>query len=298
MFPDILCRTLFRLMGFIMDGILQNPVLPSKVYEIAPQIRIGSWDFEGATIASEVVMQGSFKTVLDENGIYRDIYDIELETSGHGLKDIFTKFKTDNNLKPSIESMLERRLQVYLEMVEDYQLTPFSFVAPLARLLNGYGAEQFFLSNGAHAAIAKIAGAEVNGEPGVYPRYIDRIFASDSRERLEYAKTHGLKEGDKAAFLAEYSIEKGVPPYQILLVEDNHRHIQNTQKAMRDSWKDLLSRKPAVGRKTGLSEETIGEVQEIYVQNEFNKRHGFTPNTGVVFQGLAPRKLCQVLGIK
>ncbi|MFA5041091.1 MAG: hypothetical protein WC464_05610 [Bdellovibrionales bacterium] len=281
-----------------MDGILQNPVLPSKVYEIAPQIRIGSWDFEGATIASEVVMQGSFKTVLDENGIYRDIYDIELETSGHGLKDIFTKFKTDNNLKPSIESMLERRLQVYLEMVEDYQLTPFSFVAPLARLLNGYGAEQFFLSNGAHAAIAKIAGAEVNGEPGVYPRYIDRIFASDSRERLEYAKTHGLKEGDKAAFLAEYSIEKGVPPYQILLVEDNHRHIQNTQKAMRDSWKDLLSRKPAVGRKTGLSEETIGEVQEIYVQNEFNKRHGFTPNTGVVFQGLAPRKLCQVLGIK
>lgn len=275
-----------------MRAIPQKSSLPSKVYGVVPQIRIGSWDFEGASVATEVVMQGSFKKVLDENEVHRDIYDIERETSGHGLKDIFTAFKANHRLKPTVDDMLNRRLQIYLETVDNYNLTLFPFVTPLARLLKENGAEQFYLSNGDHHAIAKIA-----GKADVYPRYIDRIYASNSPERLDFAKNHGIKDGDKAAFLTEYSIEKMVPPSKILLIEDNHKHIQNTQKEMREAWQDLLSRKPTLGN-SGLTEDTIGEVQEIYVQNEFNVRHGFKPNTGITFQGLAPKRLCADLGIK
>lgn len=280
-----------------MDNLHQNSFIPAKVYDILRGIRIGSWDFEGASIPTEVVMQGSFKYVLASNGVFRDIYDIEKETSGHGLDQIFETFKINHKLDASVANMLDMRRDIYLKIVDDYELTLFPFVKPVAKFLHQggvfrqNGAEQFFLSNGDHKAIKKIA-----GDAGVFPRYIDRIYASDSPERLKFAEERGLNKGDKAAFLAAYSIEKMVPPFKILLVEDNHRHIESTQKQMREAWGDLLSRKPSVSRETGVTEEKM-EVQEFYVLNEFNGRHNFMPNTGVVFSGFAPKNLCQALGM-
>jgi len=280
-----------------MDILAQNSFIPDRVYNILRGILIGSWDFEGASIPTEVVMQGSFKWVLSKNGVFRDIYDIEKETSGRGLNDIFETFKINHNLSASVDDMLNMRRDIYLKIVDDYDLTLFPFVKPVAKFLHQgvafreKGAEQFFLSNGDHDAIKKIA-----GDAGVFPRYIDRIYASNSPERLKFAEERGLNKGDKAAFLAAYSIEKMVPPFKILLVEDNHRHIESTQKQMREVWGDLLSRKPSVSHITGVTEDKL-EVQEFYVLNEFNGRHNFTPNTGVVFPGYAPKKLCQDLGM-
>jgi beta-phosphoglucomutase-like phosphatase (HAD superfamily) len=281
---------------FTMSGLYQDSIITPQLNAIISKSEIVSWDFEGASIATEVVMQGSFKKSLDENGVssdrYGNIYEIEKETSGRTLVDIFTDFKDKYNLGPSVEQLLDRRRQLYVEMVDQHQLTLFPFVAPIARLAKDKGAKQFFLSNGDHKVIL-----DISSKAGVYPDPISHIYASNSPERLEFEEKHGPRSaGNKGVFLAEYSIEKMVPPYKIVLVEDNPKHINKIQEEMKAAWQDLLSRKSAAF-KFGLTEDTIGEVQEIYVENEFNVRHGFTPNTGIVFQGLAPKPLCDELGI-
>jgi beta-phosphoglucomutase-like phosphatase (HAD superfamily) len=275
-----------------MSGFCLSP----KVEALVSGSDVVVWDFEGASIATEVVMQGSFLKVLQENGVpaskYGDIYQIERATSGRTLVDIFKEFKADYNLTPSVEQLLDRRRELYVGMVDQYQLTLFPFVAPLAQRAKEKGNEQFFLSNGDHYVIHDIA-----SKAGVYPNFISQIYASNSPARLEFEKEHGPKSaGNKGVFLAEYSVEKLIPPHKIVLIEDNPKHIKNIQKEMKAAWQDLLSRK-AVASKVGFTEDTIGEVQEIFVENEFNVRHGFAPNTDIVFQGLAPKPLCDELGI-
>ncbi|MDD4617406.1 MAG: hypothetical protein PHW76_09965 [Alphaproteobacteria bacterium] len=218
-------------------------------------------DLEGASIATETVMQGSFKVSLEENGIgpdqYGDIYDIEEETSGNTLNSIFENFKKKYNLAPSVEDLLTRRREIYVEMVERYDLTLFPFLPPIVEYSKvKCGSENFILSNGDHRVIE-----DITIKDGLYPQYLDHIYASESPERLKYEEEHGLKHGNKGEFLAQYAVETLTLPKEITLIEDNPKHIRNIQKEVHAAWVDLLERKKPVV--PNLSEEGLGVVQEI-----------------------------------